>query len=97
MIVPAPEIVCLRLFFTAKFGLFTDQLILTHRVFISWAPLVSYRSSAKLRFGRARAHLGLPAALLGPSGPDSESSNWDPYDDVDDLVEATRLTLRNVR
>ena len=28
------------------------------------------RSPAKLRFGRARAPLGLPAAFLGPSGPD---------------------------
>ena len=55
---------------------------------------LSARSSAKLRFGRARAHLGLPAALLGPSGPDSESSLWDPYDNMGDLVEATRLTLR---
>ena len=55
---------------------------------------LSARSSAKLRFGRARAHLGLPAALLGPSGPDSESSKWDPYDNMGDLVETTRLTLR---
>ena len=58
---------------------------------------LSVSSSAKLRVGRARAHLRLPAALLGHSGPDSESSNWDPYDNVDDLVEATQLTLRCVR